>query len=62
MYSESQLGNEHDSAEVNYARGMWVCHFWQALEVQHDVLQKMQPCVDRRRNRAFANLSYEYEG
>ena len=26
------------SAEVNYARGMWVCCFWQALEVQHDVL------------------------
>ena len=26
------------SAEVNYARGMWACHFWQALEVQHDVL------------------------
>ena len=21
------------SAEVNYAREMWACHFWQALEV-----------------------------
>ena len=30
------------SAEVNYAHGMWVCCFWQALEVQHDALQKMQ--------------------
>ena len=26
------------SAKVNYARGMWACHFWQALEVQHDAL------------------------
>ena len=26
------------SAEVNYARGMWACRFWQALEVQHDAL------------------------
>ena len=23
---------------VNYAHGMWACHFWQALEVQHDAL------------------------
>ena len=26
------------SVEVNYARGMWACRFWQALEVQHDAL------------------------
>ena len=26
------------SAEVNYARGMWACRFWQALEVQHNAL------------------------
>ena len=25
-------------AEVNYTRGMWACHFWQVLEVQHDAL------------------------
>ena len=22
----------------DYARGMWACRFWQALEVQYDVL------------------------
>ena len=26
------------STEVNYARGMWACHFWQVLEVQYDAL------------------------
>ena len=26
------------SAEVNYACGMWVFRFWQALEVQHNAL------------------------
>ena len=25
-------------SEVKYALGMWACHFWQALEVQHDAL------------------------
>ena len=33
-------------AEVNYAHGMWACQFWQALQVQHDVLQKMQLRVE----------------
>ena len=41
---------------------MWVCDFWQALEVQHDALQQMQLHVDRCRSRAFANLSCDYEG
>ena len=50
------------SVEVNCVHGMWACRFWQALEVQHDVVLKMQLGVDRRQNRAFANLSCEYEG
>ena len=26
------------SVEVNCVHGMWACRFWQALEVQHDVV------------------------
>ena len=35
------------SAEVNYACGMWACHFLAGLVVQHDVLYKMHLRVDR---------------
>ena len=27
-----------------YACSMWACHFWQALKVHYDALQKMQLC------------------
>ena len=26
------------SVEVNYAYEMWACHFWEALQVQHNAL------------------------
>ena len=51
------------SAEVNYAHGMWVCCFWQALgSSARCTVENATSCFDRRRSRAFANLSCEYEG